>query len=78
MTKEELAELNEQMDRVLAARAAIVTHLGGPWKRGMKSAQGAIDCPTCGGVGTLKFSRAGHNGHVHAACTTAGCVNWME
>jgi hypothetical protein len=38
---------------------------------------GQMDCPAgCGG--TLGYSVAGYNGHMHAKCITAGCVNWME
>lgn len=64
--------------RVVKAREAIVAHLGGPWKRGMPGAGGAIDCPVCEGKESLRFSRAGINGHIHAGCTTEGCVAWME
>lgn len=38
---------------------------------------GAITCPVCG-KGSLRYSRAEYNGHIHAACTTDGCVGWME
>jgi hypothetical protein len=61
----------------MAARKAIVEHLGGPWKRGMAGAAGNIPCPVCN-AGRLHFTRAGYNGHVHAHCTTGGCVAWME
>ena len=63
--------------RVTKARAAIVNHLGGPWKKGVVGAGGSIDCPSCNG-GILHFMRSGYNGHIHARCNTAGCVNWME
>jgi len=63
---------------IAKARAAIVESLGGPWKRGAPGASGVIDCPVCGGQKTLKFSRAGYNGHIHAKCATAECMNWME
>jgi hypothetical protein len=39
--------------------------------------QGTMDCPICS-VGTLRYYRNNYNGHVHAACSTDGCVNWME
>lgn len=81
-TAEELAaeeaEDRKRMEDMGTARKAIVAHLGGPWKRGTPTANGAIDCPVCGGQRTLRFSRAGYNGHVHAACGTEGCVRWME
>jgi len=70
----EIAELFGRTDK---ARQAIVDHLGGPWKRGMESSRGGIDCPICG-TGRLHFSRAGYNGHIHAGCTTEDCVRWIE
>jgi len=69
-------EMAERFARTGAARMAIVEHLGGPWKRGTKSASGEIPCPTCGGK--LRFSRSGYNGHIHAACSTENCCAWME
>jgi hypothetical protein len=38
---------------------------------------GEIVCPVCK-TGKLCYSRAAYNGHVHAACSTNGCVAWME
>lgn len=80
-TDEEIeAEIEEVMKRfndTHEARKAIVEHLGGPWKKGMAGASGEIPCPACKS-GTLRFSRAGYNGHIHAACSTKGCVAWME
>lgn len=68
----------ELFARNATARIAIVESLGGPWKRGTPSASGTIDCPVCGCQKTLRFSRAGYNGHIHAGCSTDGCVRWME
>ena len=79
-TAEELAaeeaEWAERFDNTRKARQAIVAHLGGTWKRGMGSVSGQVDCPMCGG--TLRFTRSGYNGHIHAACMTDDCVSWME
>jgi hypothetical protein len=79
-TPEEIAAderaMKESMERYGKARAAIVAHLGGPWKKGASGASAVIDCPCC--AGKLQFSRAGYNGHIHARCSTAGCVAWME
>jgi hypothetical protein len=81
-TAEELAAKEERHQirfaNTMKAREAIVIHLGGPWKRGKPGAQGKIDCPVCGEKGTLAFSRAGYNGHIHARCMTKDCVAWME
>ena len=41
-----------------------------------KGGVGALPCPICGGL--LRYSVASVNGHMHAACTTDGCVRWME
>lgn len=81
-TAEQLAaeeeEFRKRLELTGKARAAIVAHLGGPWKKGTPGAGGIIDCPACGAVKSLSFSRAGYNGHIHAACATEGCVSWME
>lgn len=41
------------------------------------SGAGVMECPVCK-KGKLRYSRAGYNGHVHAACSTETCVRWME
>lgn len=33
-------------------------------------------CPVCNG--TLRYSVASYNGHMHGKCETEGCVSWME
>lgn len=38
---------------------------------------GKMKCPVCN-EGELRYSRASYNGHVHAKCSTQGCVAWME
>lgn len=57
------------------ARAAIVEHAG-PHHNGYDPT-GVIPCPVCG-TGKLHYSRSGYNGHIHAGCSTGGCVSWME
>lgn len=71
------AAMAKRFEGTMLARVAIVKHCG-PWKKGTPGASGVIDCPVCNGVGTLRFLRAGYNGHIHASCETAGCVSWME
>jgi hypothetical protein len=39
--------------------------------------QGSLKCPVCTD-GTLRYSVASYNGHMHAGCSTRGCVSWME
>ena len=44
------------------------------------TARGVVDvmsCPTgCGG--TLRYSIASYNGHIHGQCSTKGCATWMQ
>lgn len=42
-----------------------------------KDARGRFPCPVCK-TGTLAYSIAAFNGHVHAHCSTDKCVSWME
>lgn len=80
-TPEEEAEeermIADRCANIGTARKAIVEACGGPWKKGMGGQGGKIKCPVCAD-GTLAFSRSGYNGHIHAACSTDGCVSWME
>ena len=74
---DEMAErLAARAENVGKARAAIVNDCG-EWARGPSSA-GCIDCPVCGGIEKLQYSRSGYNGHIRARCETDGCVAWME
>jgi hypothetical protein len=81
-TAEELAaeerEMNERVERIGKARAAIVATLGGPWKKGVTGSRGVIACPVCGKPEGLRFTRSGYNGHIHARCDTPDCCSWME
>ena len=81
-TKEEIKarekEIAQQFAKIVIAREAIKAACGGEWKRGDDGKRGRIDCPVCGGVGSLGFTRASYNGHIHAACETEGCVRWLE
>ena len=74
----EEAEWQRRFQDTALARRRIVEFLGGPWKRGMDGTQGVIDCPVCESQESLSFSRSGYNGHIHARCSTIGCVSWME
>lgn len=73
----EEADFRQRLTNTVTARKAIVDHCGGPWKKGMPGSSGEIPCPVCT-IGKLRFSRSGYNGHIHAGCTTDGCVCWMQ
>jgi hypothetical protein len=66
------SEVAESFTRIMIARMAIIEKEGK--KRGVT---GHIKCPVCK-VGKLRYSIAEINGHIHAGCTTKGCVRWME
>ena len=78
-TPEEIAErVKKTRDagvRYMTARLAITDHLKAT-NRPTRNVDGQIPCPICES-GTLRFGIAG-NGHCHAACSTNGCVSWME
>lgn len=38
---------------------------------------GVMACPICN-TGKLHYIRSSYNGHVHARCSSAGCVAWTE
>jgi len=47
--------------------------------KGLKKGHGGVSdvaCPNCDGK--ISYSVAAYNGHMHAACSTKGCVAWME
>lgn len=48
--------------------------------KGLRKGHGggsSLPCPVCG-TGTLGYSVAGCNGHIHGCCSTEGCVRWMQ
>ena len=68
------AWLAARQEMTIAALAAVY-----PYRRTHKGkGPVSIDCPACGGKGTLRFSIAASNGHCHAKCSTPECVSWME
>lgn len=42
-----------------------------------RSASGTDPCPACPN-GTLRWSIAAYNGHIHARCSTPGCISFMQ
>ncbi len=68
----EEAEYNAAFKRIDSCLKAIHDKHG--------KARGVVDsmpCPTgCGG--TLQYSIASYNGHVHGRCSTDNCATWMQ
>ena len=54
-----------------------VTVAAGPYRPGSPAATGTIDCPVCGGVRSLGYSRS-MAGHITAACRTPNCAAVMQ
>ena len=81
-TDEELVEQQKEISRrlndMVSVRQAIVKQLTDEDNLHHNVGGGQIDCPACG-KGIVNYTYAGaYNGHIHARCTTNGCVNWME
>jgi hypothetical protein len=71
------AEMERLSEKCEMARASIVVHLGGKWKRGTPESRSSIPCPCCE-LGVLHYRRSGYNGHIQAKCTTPRCVDFIE
>jgi hypothetical protein len=65
------AEHKENLDNMVKARKAITDRMRN------ETGCGRIKCPICES-GTLSFFIAAENHHIHARCSTVGCVCWME
>jgi len=80
-TDEDVRKHEEEIGRILSetvtARKAITEHIEAHGHE-RKNVRDSLGCPVCG-QGTLHYAYAGaYNGHVHADCTTDGCVSFME
>lgn len=72
----EIAESDAAFERIGSARRAIIKHLESQNYDKQSGQSGEIECPSCNK--RLRFTRSGHNGHIHAACETKGCSAWIE
>lgn len=80
-TDEEIAEhagfVNSTLEKLGKALESVQTDAKAQgFKRG-NGGRGSVKCPCCEG-GTLRYSVAGLNGHIWGACSTEGCVRWMQ
>lgn len=67
----------ESMNRTAVARAGAKDHAKTAGLGKGRGGNGSLPCPVgCGGM--LHYSVAAYNGHMHAFCTTKGCVSFME
>jgi len=65
-------DLDKLLSNFFRARSAVVAH-----SEKTKESAGIADCPICES-GELKYMISSYNGHIHAGCTTEGCVDWCE
>lgn len=78
--EEAVAEAIESIERSTKVMRVMVAAHDHAKTQGLTKDHGgssSLPCPTgCGG--TLQYSVASYNGHMHARCTTKDCVSWME
>ena len=67
----EKRDVAQRLLRTIRAREAIEAATGGEY-----GVRGTIPCPNC--PGRLRYGVSRSNGHVHAVCSTAGCVGFIE
>jgi len=73
----EVAESNASFERLKSGLAAAGQDAKAKGFGKGKGGTGSIPCPVCK-TGTLHYSVAGYNGHMHGRCSTGGCVAWMQ
>lgn len=85
LTVDELRAADEEAQRAVAEFMERSRSLE-PWTQSIrnrvrfngKSMSGVSDCPICETSRALHWSCSAHNLHIHAKCTTDGCVSFME
>lgn len=81
MTKEEAEHFAEDAinthAKAFLSRVATQAHAEEMGFKEGNGGQSSIPCPACE-TGTLRYSVASLNGHMHAKCSTINCVSWVE
>jgi len=72
----ELAEVDEYLAQCSKAYKAVKEDAKSKFPPHQGGAS-SIECPICR-TGMLQYSVASINGHIHARCSTHGCVSWTE
>ncbi len=80
-TREEAETSIDKHDAIIKCTLTVVAaaheHAETQGLREGSGGAGELPCPLeCGG--TLRYRVASYNGHMHAACSTKGCISWME
>lgn len=77
--EEALAIATERCDKAYRNAEAVGKAKEDALAKGFKkgsAGRGEVPCIICNGK--IRYTVAGLNGHMHAHCTTKGCVSWME
>lgn len=75
--EKEADERIDSMNRGIKARHAAKDDAKEKGFQKGQGGRGSLKCPCCEN-GTLFYSVASYNGHMHGKCSTDGCVSWME
>jgi len=71
---------DDDLKKRIEAFKKVIQHITtqhGKYVRGQsKDVAGTMTCPLCGS--DLRYRRAAYNGHHHAFCTKAGCLQIMQ
>ena len=67
-----MAKANERLDKLEPLLARVKKKYRG------RDLHGHATCPVCGVKSALTITHSARKGHVHAFCTTEGCVRLME
>ena len=74
----EVEESDRQLEAVMKARTACAEDAARHgWGKGKVAGAAIIKCPICR-EGSLRYTVASVNGHIHGKCSTPDCVSWME
>ncbi len=73
----EVVKQEQEMDHFLKVHRGAKDHAKAKGLGRGNGGTGEFPCPSgCGG--TLRYSVASVNGHMHGRCSTKGCASWME
>lgn len=75
--EKEVAEGDNRMAKTLNAMKLAHQHAKDHGLGRGHGGESEMNCPICK-TGELQYAVASVNGHMHARCTTSGCVSWME
>lgn len=72
-----IEEIRESTNKTLKAVSAAKLDAAAKGLGRNSGGQSSLKCPCCE-EGLLSYRVAAVNGHMHAKCSTEGCVSWME